>query len=62
MFQAKIKSEILKEAVNVLSTIADEGKFNLTKDRISTQITDTAHVAMLGLTLNKSAFEEYKAD
>ena len=62
MFQAKIKSEILKETVDVLSTIADEGKFNLTKDGISTKITDPAHVAMLNLTLNKSAFEEYKAD
>ena len=62
MFQAKIKSEILKEAVDVLSSIADDGKFNLTKDGISTKITDTAHVAMLHLTLNKKAFEEYKAD
>ncbi len=62
MFQAKIKSEILKEAVDVLSTIADEGKFNLTKDGISIRITDPAHVAMLHLTLNKKAFEEFKAD
>lgn len=62
MFQAKIKSEILKEAVEVLSSIADDGKFNLTKDGISTKITDTAHVAMLHLTLNKKAFEEFKAD
>lgn len=62
MFQAKIKSEILKEAVDVLSTIADEGKFNLSKDGITTKITDPAHVAMLDLTLNKKAFEEYKAD
>ena len=62
MFQAKIKSEILKEAVDVISTIADEGTLNLTKDGISTKITDSAHVAMLNLTLNKKAFEEYKAD
>ena len=62
MFQAKIKSEILKEVVDVISTIADEGKFNLTKDGINTKITDPAHVAMLHLTLNKKAFDEYKAD
>ena len=62
MFQVKIKSEILKDAIDVLSTVADEGKFNLTKDGISTKITDPAHVAMLNLTLNKKAFEEFKAD
>lgn len=62
MFQAKIKSEVLKEAIDVLSTIADEGKFNLTKDGITTKVVDPAHVAMLDLTLNKKAFEEYKAD
>ncbi len=62
MFQAKIKSEVLKEAVDVLSIITDEGKFNLTKDGISTKVTDPAHVAMLELTLNKKAFEEYKVD
>ena len=62
MFQAKIKSEILREVIGVLSTITDEGKFNLTKDGINTKVVDPAHVAMLHLTLNKKAFEEYKTD
>ena len=62
MFQVKIKSEILKDAIDVLSTVADEGKFNLTKDGLETKIVDPAHVAMLNLTLNKKAFEEFKAD
>ena len=61
MFKAKIKAEILKEVVDVISALVDEAKFNLTSDGLSLRAVDPAHVAMLDLSLQKKAFEEFKA-
>jgi proliferating cell nuclear antigen len=61
MFKAKIKAEILKEVVDVISALVDEAKFNITTDGLSLRAVDPAHVAMLDLALQKKGFEEYKA-
>lgn len=61
MFKAKIKSEILKEVVEVLATLVDEAKFNIDKTGINVKAVDPSHVAMVDLMLEKKAFEEYKA-
>ncbi|MDH7508450.1 MAG: proliferating cell nuclear antigen (pcna) [Methanomassiliicoccales archaeon] len=62
MLHAKVKSEILKSIVDVVSTLVDEAKFNIAPDRLSLKAVDPAHVAMVNLLLQKGAFEEYKAD
>jgi len=62
MFKAKIKSEVLKEVIGVLSTLVDEAKFNVSKDGIVVKAVDPSHVAMVDLNLGKKAFEEFKAD
>jgi len=62
MFTAKVKSEVLKEVVDVVSTLVDEAKFNIGKDSISVKAVDPAHVAMVDLSIEKNAFDEYKAD
>ncbi|MEK6851187.1 MAG: proliferating cell nuclear antigen (pcna), partial [Candidatus Thermoplasmatota archaeon] len=62
MFDAKVKSEILREVVDVVATLVDEAKVNLGKDGLSVKAVDPAHVAMVDLTLDRSAFEAYKAD
>ena len=62
MFDAKVKSEILREVVDVVATLVDEAKGNLGKDGLSVKAVDPAHVAMVDLTLDRSAFEAYKAD
>ncbi len=61
MFKAKIKAEVLKEIVDVISALVDEAKFNIKPDGISLRAVDPAHVAMLDMSLQKKAFEEYKA-
>lgn len=61
MFQAKIKSEALKEVVEVISTLVDEAKFMINNESINVKAVDPAHVAMVDLNLNKDAFEEYEA-
>jgi proliferating cell nuclear antigen len=62
MFKAKIRPEVLKEVVDVISTLVDEAKVIATKSGIAIKVVDPAHVAMIDLKLQKSGFEEYKAD
>ncbi len=62
MFEAKVKAEVLKEVVDVVSTLVDEAKFNIGKDAVTIKAVDPAHVAMLDLSLDRSAFDTYKAD
>ncbi len=62
MFQAKARADILKEVVNVVSTLVDEAKFSISADGLSLRAVDPAHIAMVDLSLGKDAFEEFKAD
>ena len=62
MFEGKVKADVLKEVVDVVSTLVDEAKFNLGKDSITVKAVDPAHVAMVDLSLDRGAFEAYKAD
>ncbi len=62
MFKASVKAEVLKQIVDVVSTLVDEAKFNMDADGISLKAVDPAHVAMVELTLTKEAFEGYEAE
>ncbi|HLE53710.1 MAG TPA: proliferating cell nuclear antigen (pcna) [Thermoplasmata archaeon] len=62
MFEAKLKAEVLKEVVDVVSTLVDEAKFNVGKDSVTIKAVDPAHVAMVDLSLDRGAFESFKAD
>lgn len=62
MFNAKIKSDIIKGIIDVTSPLVNEAKFNITAKGISIRAVDPAHVAMVDLELKNTAFEEYKAD
>ncbi len=62
MLNAEIKSEILKDLVEIVGTIVDEVKLNLDKEGISLKAVDPAHVAMVDLNLKKDAFESYDAE
>ena len=62
MFNAKIKSDIIKGIIDVTSPLVNEAKFNITSKGISIRAVDPAHVAMVDLELKSTAFEEYKSD
>ena len=62
MFSAKIRSEVLKEITDVISTLVDEAKFNLGPDSLTVRAVDPAHVAMVDMEIGKDAFEDFKAD
>ena len=62
MFNAKVKSEVLKSIIDVTSPLVNEVKFNITSKGIYIRAVDPAHVAMVDLEVEKKAFEEYKAN
>ncbi len=62
MFNAKVKSEVLKGIIDVTSPLVNEVKFNITSKGISLRAVDPAHVAMVDLQVNSDAFEEFKAN
>ncbi|MCI4336527.1 MAG: DNA polymerase sliding clamp [Thermoplasmata archaeon] len=62
MFKARIKMEVLRELVEVISTLVSEVKLTISKDGIDVKAVDPSHVAMLVLKLNKNAFEEFTGE
>ena len=62
MFNAKVKSEVLKGIIDVTSPLVNEVKFNISPKGISLRAVDPAHVAMVDLQIKSKAFDEYKAD
>jgi proliferating cell nuclear antigen len=62
MFKARLKMEVLRELVEVISTLVTEVKLTISKDGIDVKAVDPSHVAMLVLKLNKSAFEEFTGE
>ena len=61
MFNAKVKSEVLKGIIDVTSPLVNEVKLNITPKGISLRAVDPAHVAMVDLEVKSKAFDEYKA-
>jgi proliferating cell nuclear antigen len=61
MFNAKVKSDVLKGIIDVTSPLVNEVKFNISSKGISLRAVDPAHVAMVNLEVRDEAFEEYKA-
>lgn len=62
MFKARIRMELLKEAVEVISTLVSEVKLSISKDGIHVKAVDPSHVAMLVMNLNGSVFEEFTGE
>ncbi|MGI0053617.1 MAG: DNA polymerase sliding clamp, partial [Thermoplasmata archaeon] len=62
MFKARIKMEVLREAVEVISTLVSEVKLTISKDGIEAKAVDPSHVAMLVLKLKSTALEEFTGE
>ena len=61
MFNAKVKSEVLKGIIEVTSPLVNEVKFNISTKGISLRAVDPAHVAMVDLSIDSKAFDNFKA-
>jgi proliferating cell nuclear antigen len=62
MFKARIRMEVLRELVEVISTLVSEVKFSVSKEGIEVKAVDPSHVAMLVLKLDRGAFEEFTGE
>lgn len=61
MFKAKVKAEVLKDLIGVVSTLVEDVKLNISSDGLTLRAVDPAHVAMVEINLRATAFEELKA-
>ena len=62
MFKLRVKMEVLRELVEVVSTLVSEVKLSVSKDGLEAKAVDPSHVAMLVLKLQKAAFEEFTGE
>ena len=53
MFNAKVKSEVIKGIIDVTSPLVNEVKFNINSKGIFLRAVDPAHVAMIDLNIEK---------
>jgi proliferating cell nuclear antigen len=61
MFSAQIKSDYLKQLLEIVRNLTNEVKFLINESTLTIKAVDTAHVAMVDLTLKADGFEEFKA-
>jgi proliferating cell nuclear antigen len=59
MFEAKIDSSVLRECIESLTAIVDEGKFRLTESSLTLRAVDPANVAMVSFELQRDAFDHF---
>ncbi len=62
LLKASINAELLKDSIEALSTLVDEGKFNFAEDGITFKAVDPANVAMVTFSLKSDAFSSYECD
>ena len=58
----KIDVKSIKEILNLVSTLVQEAKVSFTPDGLSIKVMDPARVSMIGIVVNKDAFQEYSTD
>lgn len=62
LFKVRIKMEVLRELLDVISAIVTEVKLVVTQDGLDVKVVDPSHVAMLILSLKKTAFESFTGE
>ncbi|RJS91178.1 proliferating cell nuclear antigen (pcna) [Candidatus Bathyarchaeota archaeon] len=63
MFRLKTSdAKLLRDVITAVSTLIDEGTFNVNQDGIKLRSMDPSRVAMVDFTMQKTAFDEYVAD
>jgi proliferating cell nuclear antigen len=61
MLKAVINAGILKDVVEAVSILVDEGRFHISRGELSLRAVDAANVAMVSLSLSSKAFDKYEA-
>ena len=62
MFKAKVRTEVLRELVEVVSTLVSEVKLSVSKDGVEVKAVEPSHDAMLVLKLEGGVIEEFTGE
>lgn len=60
MFEAKIDANVLRECIESITAVVDEGKLRITEDGLKLRAVDPANVAMLSFELTRDAFDDFR--
>ncbi|MGB2728588.1 MAG: DNA polymerase sliding clamp [Halobacteriota archaeon] len=60
MFEAKIDAGVLRECIESITAVTDEGKIKVTEDGLKLRAVDPANVAMIAFELQSDAFDEFR--
>ena len=60
MFKAKIDANVLRECIESITAIVDEGKLRIAEDGLKLWAVDPANVAMVSFELQSDAFDEFR--
>ena len=63
MFKIRVSdAKLVRDAVTAISTLIDEGTFNVDSDGIRLRSMDPSRVAMVDFAMQKTVFDEYASD
>lgn len=62
MLKATLNADTFRETIDAISALVTECRLHIGEDSIWTKAVDTANVAMINLTLNKTAFNQFEAN
>jgi len=60
MFEAKIDASVLRECIESITAIVDEGKLKIAEDGLKLWAVDPANVAMVSFALQSDAFDDFR--
>ncbi len=60
MFEAKIDASVLRECIETITAIVDEGKLKIAEEGLKLRAVDPANVAMISFELQSDVFDEFR--
>jgi len=60
MFAAKIDANVLRECIEAITAVVDEGKLRITEEGLKLRAVDPANVAMVTFELHRDAFDDFR--
>ncbi|MEA2075903.1 MAG: DNA polymerase sliding clamp [Euryarchaeota archaeon] len=60
MFEAKIDASVLRECIESITAVVDEGKLRIAEDGLKLRAVDPANVAMVSFELQRDAFDDFR--
>jgi len=60
MFEAKIDANVLRDCIEAITAVVDEGKLRIAEDGLKLRAVDPANVAMVSFELQTDAFDEFR--